>query len=177
VNYWKVILATLVIFGAGVITGALLVNSANNAATTTATPQGPIVPIHVVPPGNAVTSTNAPTEGSNPPNWNRMKKDFLSRYGKQLDLTAEQYQKIETILGDSQKRTKDISDKIAPDLRDEVHKTRVLIQAELNPEQKKKFEELLRPKGKKKEEMHSGKGTNHPPAAVSATSTNNAAPQ
>jgi Spy/CpxP family protein refolding chaperone len=123
VNTWKVILATLVIFGAGVITGALVVNL---SARMTAQPVAPPPPIHV-----QVEKREQ-----------QQQTDLLHRMDKQLELTSEQHGKLEKILKDSQKRTKFVRDQISPQLRAELERVRKEIMAELTPDQQKKFEAL-----------------------------------
>ncbi len=142
-NIWKVILATLVIFGAGVITGGLFVNRMHTAAPVAAAapddsnrhPLSSWIPPQV--------STNNP-----PPVAAGKAKDFVARFGQQLELNTEQRNRIGQILGDSQKRTKEISDSVAPYLREEVRHTRELIRNELTSQQLQKYDEIFRPKKK-----------------------------
>ncbi len=172
-RYWQVIFATLVIFGAGVITGGLLVNNSYHAQVAASAPVSPAT--NPAPPVPNVSSvivppSNTPPDGGG--NANRLKKDFLTRYGQQLQLTPEQDKKIEIILSESQNRTREISAKIAPELHEEVKRTRERIKAELNPEQAKKFDELIKPvKPKKKNDENRTKGTNHPPVKVNGTNS------
>ena len=147
-SIWKVIFATLVIFSAGVITGVLGYNRyaqtvAPAVAPEAASPQSPL---------NNWPLPHAKTEqGTNSPV--KVKVDFVSRFGKQLSLSPEQTSRIEQILADSQKRTKEVSDGIAPLLREEVRHTRELIRSELTPEQAKKYDEVVRPNKKKKDDI------------------------
>lgn len=152
-SIWKVIFATLVIFGAGVVTGVLGYNRfcapalATTAGVEAAAPQSPINPwLHV---GKQAQGTNNPA---------KVKNDFVARFGKQLELTSEQSIRIEQILADSQKRTKEISDGIAPFLREEVRHTRELIRTELTADQSRKYDEMVRPNKQKKKEEMPGKG-------------------
>jgi hypothetical protein len=149
VSIWKVIFATLVIFGAGVITGVLGYNRFYPPAMVSV--QGPEASVPQSPINPWPHVTKGP-QGTNSPV--KVRNDFLTRFGKQLELTPEQSGRIEQILSDSQKRTKEISDGIAPFLREEVRHTRELIRTELTPEQSRKYDEMVRPnKQKKKEEM------------------------
>jgi Spy/CpxP family protein refolding chaperone len=123
VNSWKVIFPTLVIFGAGVVTGALVVNLSTRITQ-------PVV----------VTSPPAPhvVEAQR----QQQQTDLLHRMDKQLLLTGDQHKKLEKVLKDSQKRSKVIRDHVAPQLKEELERVRKEIMAELTPEQQKKFEEL-----------------------------------
>lgn len=143
-SVWKVILATLVIFGAGIITGALFVNRLHQTSPVAAIPEAGTNRHPLNPWETPVINTNAPTRSM------KVKNDFLNRFGQQLELTSEQHARIEQILADSQKRTKEISDSVAPYLREEVRHTRELIRNELTAEQLTKYDEIFRPKAKKK---------------------------
>jgi len=144
VSIWKVILATLVIFGAGVIAGASFINRLHQTAHAAAAGSDASTRHPLNPWETPVINTN------NPPRSVRAKNDFLNRFGQQLEITSEQHARIEQILGDSQKRTKEISDSVAPYLREEVRHTRELIRNELTAEQLVKYDEIFRPKSKKK---------------------------
>jgi hypothetical protein len=125
VNTWKVIFATLVIFGAGIVTGALVVNFSHHFNQ----------PVAVAPATtNAVASRTEVAV--------QQQTDLLHRMDRQLGLTAEQHKKLEKVLKESQRRTKVIRDQISPHLREEVDRVRREFMAELTPEQQKKFEIL-----------------------------------
>lgn len=140
-SVWKVIFATLVIFGAGVITGGLFVNRMHHTAPAPAAADQPAKhPLDVWE--RPQVNTNAA------PHSLKVKNDFITRFGVQLELTTEQRGRIEQILSDSQKRTKEISDSVAPYVREEVRHTRELIRNELTPQQLQKYDEIFRPKKK-----------------------------
>ena len=86
-NSWKVILATLVIFGAGVMTGGLLVNYAVH--TNLVLPAPKPIPVTI--------------QGTNP--WLQRARELLRRMDRELDLTPEQHQRIEKLITDSAERT------------------------------------------------------------------------
>ncbi len=119
-NQWRVILATLVIFCAGVLTGAAVVNiHQKERPKPTASPRGPLPPF----PFNTV-----------------QKRDYLGRLDRQLELTQEQYSAIEEILLQGNERIRTVWEPIAPKMHEEMKKMRERIRAELTPEQLKKFE-------------------------------------
>ncbi|MDX1952498.1 MAG: hypothetical protein SFY81_09950 [Verrucomicrobiota bacterium] len=113
---WKVIIAVAVIFSAGFITG-------NIASRTPATP---------------------PERRDEPPR-NR-EQGFLSKMDKELDLTDEQEKKLNVILKASRQRMDEIWSDVQPRIDTEFKETRLLILAELTPEQQKQFEEKFKPR-------------------------------
>jgi hypothetical protein len=121
VKVWKVILAALVIFAAGVVTGGLTVR------------------LKVQEPAPAA---NAPGLGPL-----RQRGELLDRMQRQLYLSAAQREHIEKILRESHDRMKQIWDSIAPQAQEERRRVNDLIRAELQPEQKKRFEEMLKSRG------------------------------
>lgn len=157
---WKVILATLVIFCSGLVTGTLLVRKV------------PPVETDLPTPSRATAGTNAT------PPWRQQQreqqKDFLKRIDSQLNLTPEQREKVAKIMKASEDRTKLIRDKIAPELKEELKKVREEIRLELTPEQKKKFDASIKSKPKKGEEEHHHhrQMTNAVPAPASSGETN-----
>ena len=120
---WQVILATMVIFGAGVVTGGLFVKHVGHV-------QNP----H--PPANAAPH-NAPAP------WHLQRVEFIRRLEKQLDLSPDQRKRVEDIMRESQERTKPLWEGIGPQLREELKNVREQIRAELTPQQQKKFDEEL----------------------------------
>ena len=128
-NYWKVILATMVIFGAGVITGGLLVRE------TQVTKR----PKQARP---AATNHQATVQNVTPSQMQRL--EFLVRANNELDLTPEQRVRIERVIREGQERTRQLWETIAPDVRKELQLVRERIKAELTPEQRRRFDELLR---------------------------------
>jgi hypothetical protein len=127
VNYWKVILATMVIFGTGVITGGLLVKN-------TATGPGRR-------PAGANKTNQAPVAVS-PQQLLRL--EFLKTVRKDLDLSPEQHERIEKIIHEGQDKSRKLWESVAPDLRKELQSVHEKIRAELSPEQRRRFEQLLK---------------------------------
>ncbi|MDB6018079.1 MAG: hypothetical protein JWR19_2568 [Pedosphaera sp.] len=167
-NAWKVILTTLVIFGAGVFTGGFLVSNA----------------IHVKAKANPSTKIQTSTP------WYAHAKELLHRMEHDLNLSKEQHEHIEKIITDSQDRTRSLWKPIIPQMNQEIQKVNDDIRDQLTPEQRVKFDELLKARPAKKTEKsekaeegsaserrrHSD-GTNAlPPVAAPATSSVPAAP-
>ena len=104
-NTWKVILATLVIFGTGVLTGAL--------ATRFSTPY--MARSHRSGMGGRTF------EGGSP---GGMRLEFLRRIQRDLDLTPEQRERIDGILKQSQERTHKLMEPIVPQMHEELQRAK-----------------------------------------------------
>ncbi len=118
-NPWKFILATVLIYGTGVVTGALL-----------------------------TTLVERPHKAAKPPptlTYNQIQRaEFLVRLDKQLTLSSEQREHIGQILRESNQRTKPYWDPVAAKMKDEVRTVGEKIRAKLTPEQIKKFDAELK---------------------------------
>ena len=143
-NTWKVILAALVIFGAGFVTG----NVANRISQNSKAP---------------ATAPRASSRPGQPPlSLEQLRKvELMGRVQKDLDLTPEQHARIEKIIEDSQERIRDLWDQVAPDIHDEYDDVQKKVCQELTPDQKKTFDDLM------KKQQHNKKpaATNAPPQA------------
>lgn len=117
---WKAILATLVIFAAGLMTGAVIIKKSQASAPRPVSPeiffQGPYY----------------------------IQKHFLGRMKSELALDESQSLKVEKIFADSRERIRILLDIVGPELRTELTAVHQAIQKELTPAQQSKFEELLR---------------------------------
>lgn len=140
-NYWKVILATVVIFGAGVITGGLLVNFVDHSH--------PKNPHHA----QAIAGTHPATNNAAPQRWaeippprlaERLGKQFVQQLNDALQLSPEQREKIGKLIADGQERNHELWTNVAPKMRAVMQEVNQQIRAELSPEQLKAFEELLK---------------------------------
>jgi len=130
VNTWKIIFATIVIFGAGVITGALLSQRARPAKTADAPP--------AARPGSQPQSASA----------GGMRLEFLRRIQGDLNLTEEQRERIDKILKDGQERARRI-------IHDEVHQIKEEFRQALTPAQQAHFDELVRQQQQSREQHRS----------------------
>jgi Spy/CpxP family protein refolding chaperone len=139
-NTWKIILATVVIFAAGVVTGGLLVSHANRASSR---------PIRRLT--NALEAwrprladiIRSGEQGPQPP-LERQRMEFILAVHRELKLTPDQHRRIEKIVHEGQEKTKAILEKVQPELREQWRETREKIRAELTPKQRARFEELLK---------------------------------
>ena len=139
-NTWKAILAALVIFGAGFVTGNVVKRVSDQSKTP---PTGSHNPAR---PGQQTL-----------PLEQLRKVELMGRVQKDLDLTPEQHARIEKIISDAQERIRDLWDQVAPDIHDEYEDVKKKLCEQLTPEQNKRFGELM------KQQQHS-----HPPAATNA---------
>ena len=118
---WKVILATLVIYCAGLVTGALIVRSS---------------------PGKTARETSPPGWVFQGPDF--VQQRFLDRMEQELKLTTEQSKRLAAIFHDARERMKSWWEIVSPEMQTELREVREKIQKELNPEQREKFEKLLK---------------------------------
>jgi hypothetical protein len=125
VNTWKVIIAILVIFGSGLVTGGLLVSQVQRL------------------PGSGDPSVATSNGPSGPAPWQAHRMEFLRRIERHLEITPEQRGRIEAILRESHERTKPIWDGIGPQLQEELMRVRQEIREELTPEQRQQFDEMM----------------------------------
>jgi hypothetical protein len=164
VNTWKAILAALVIFAAGTITGALI--SRKTQSTTNGESR------------QAVSNPAVPGL--------RQRLDFLRRLDKPLKLNDQQRDRIEQILARSQERTKVLWQEVSPRMQTELEQTRDLVRHELTTEQQTKFDEILRMRDQRRpegpnhrdsrRERSRDKDPNAVPKVLSETTTNSIEP-
>jgi hypothetical protein len=125
VNTWKVILATMVIFAAGVLTGGVLtwrLQGSHSEPRQRAT---------------AARSGQAPSPGG-------QRLEFLRRAQRELDLNPQQRERLDKILKESQERIRKLMEPLAPEMHQEIERTKQAFRQELTPDQQKKLDELLK---------------------------------
>ena len=120
VKILKIILATMVIYAAGVLTGALIVRS-----------------------------NKVPSAHEEVPPWvfrgpDFVQQRFLERLKKEVNLTPEQAQRLGVIFRESRDRMNGWWEIIGPEMRAEVKEVKDKIRAQLNAEQWAQFEHLLK---------------------------------
>jgi len=152
VKIWMTILAAVVLFCTGAVSGGLAVKLYEDHHRARA----------------AKASMNSG------PGWNQ-RADLLKRLERHIALTPAQHQEIEQILSESQNRVKAIWSRVAPEAREEYKTTNQRILAQLNEDQKKVFEELIHGRAERKDRTNGGKtgeGTFHTNKAVESVLTN-----
>lgn len=120
VNTWKVVLATVVIFAAGVLTGGLTARLQHRAADN-------------LPP--------------RPEAWMLPRLEFLRRAQRELDLTDDQRRRIEAIFRESHERMRPVWQQAMPEMRAELARVRDQMREVLTPRQRDQFERLLQERG------------------------------
>ena len=137
-----VVLATVVIFAAGVVTGGLLVNRVNKP--------------------HLITSAQ--------PFWGRfeMTRRAVDELDRRGELTLDQRLRIDQIIRDSQELIAEYFSILEPDVQQVFRKMREGIREELTPEQRKRFEEfarkkLNRPGDRRPESFRDSSGPGGPP--------------
>ncbi len=147
-NNWKVIptivLATVLIFGAGVFSGGMLVNYVKSGHPRPGL-RRPVAPVQT----NAVPATNAaPARPLRPPEI--LSTGFLQRLDGELHLSKDEHEAIQKIVGDGQN-----------EMRKVVQDARLEIREVLTADQRQQFDDLM------KRPFHKPLfATNAPPTAV-----------
>ncbi len=134
-NNWKVIFAAVVIFGAGVITGGLLVNYVKQSGSKQASASKPV---SASEPHFTQTNTIHPADFSKirPPEI--LSKQFLQKLNDEMRLSPEQREAVQKIIGESQNQ-----------IRKTIQDARLEIREVLSVEQQKQFDELIKRQYKK----------------------------
>ncbi|TAL01259.1 MAG: hypothetical protein EPO07_08640 [Verrucomicrobia bacterium] len=141
---WKIILATLVIFGAGVVTGGVVVAHSQRVKQrelfwqfrqAVTRPQ----PGNVTAPGERRQQPNA-----NPSFPQQARLELLRRIEREMTLTSGQREKIEAIIREGQERTREIMQPVQPQLQKEMRVTQERIRDILTEEQRARFDELMK---------------------------------
>ena len=144
-NTWRVILATIVIFGTGVVTGDLLVEHMGHVR-------------HARPPHAA----NAGRQPRQPFSPGGLRLDLLRRLQSELGLTPPQKERIDAIIRQGQERTRKIMDPVRPQLQEEVRKVTAAFRDALTPEQQTRFDDLLKQQQHPKETRRPQPAQQHP---------------
>jgi Spy/CpxP family protein refolding chaperone len=146
VNTWKIVFATLVIFIAGIITGASLVRFAQGRGGRMNPRQQP----EIKQPGNPGRPEN-PNHRNDPEFGNQpgqqpglLNRQFVLGLDRQLKLTPEQRDKVEKLMLEGQERIRQMRSKLEPEMRKEMAGVNEQIKALLTPEQREQFERIMK---------------------------------
>ena len=168
-NSWKIILATIVIFGAGVMAGGLLVSHVDRFNRNNHRPPG----AEFRPPGGEhEPGRGMGMEFPRPRQPDLLNTNFVRRLDDALKLTADQRSAIAKIIAEGQDQNHSIWTNNAEQMRKVMQDVRHRVREQLSPDQQKQFDELMR-----RAPQHHGM-TNAPPgwspASVPAAATTNA---
>ncbi len=152
-NSWKVILATLVIFASGVVTGGLLVVYSGRSFVARPQRPGTARPAQTVSPGG-------------------MRLEFLRRMQRDLDLSPDQRERIDKILKESQEHTRKLMEPITPALKEEFQHTKEEFRQVLTTEQRARFDELFKHQQHPQGQRRPAPAGPAPPAPGTNTATN-----
>jgi hypothetical protein len=152
-NVWKIVCATLVIFIAGIVTGAVLVRLGERGPRpwnrpfreTINQPQVPTNP----PPINPIRPNNPNV--NNPGNIAPMNREFVPMLERQLRLTEKQREEVEVIMKATQERIRELRQTIEPDIRKEMQKAQEQIRGVLSTEQRELYQRLMKRQQKRDE--------------------------
>jgi len=164
VNNWKVIFATVVIFGAGVITGGLLVNYVQHSHPKTA--RKPVATSEVHASVTNQVATNQVARAADAPKLRPpeiLSKQFLQRLKDELHLTAEENDAIQKIIAEGQNQ-----------IRKVMQDSRLEIRDVLTTEQQKQFDDLVK-RPNRKAGLNIVNASALTPPATNAPATNAAA--
>ena len=144
----------MVIFGTGVVTGGLLVQHARLGGVRH--PQRASGAVHATQPSPAGV----------------MRIEFLRRMERELDLAPAQREPIDKILKDGQERTKKLMDTVEPRRREEFKRTIEEFRAVLTPEQRSRFDGVVKQQQQRaREQRKAASSREHPQQSPPASNT------
>lgn len=168
-NVWKVACATLVIFVAGIVTGATLVRFAQGPKAWRVQ-QRPVVenrapvPAAVSPNPNPINPGNpAPTPPAPGAQNGLLSREFVQVLERRLQLTRDQRERIGKIMAEGQERVRDLRARIDPELRKELQHAREQIRSVLTPEQRELFEQLMKRPARRTDRAEAERRPHNPP--------------
>lgn len=139
-SIWKIVIATVIIFGTGVVTGGLLVSHVQRLNARQMRRITGALETWRPRPAELLRSVQ-----DNPgPLFDQRRLEFIRVIQRQLNLTPEQRARIEQIVREGQEVTRQITESIRPQLREHWAEVNRKIRAELTPEQRARFDELLK---------------------------------
>lgn len=140
-NPWKPILAAIVIFAAGVLTGGLLVSYVDHVSAKNQ--RAVLRELSRNLTNNPSRDASRPLMAALPGRIPRLSEDFLRKLDAEVKLTEGQRERIKEIIAQGQVRNKEIWERIAPELRHELADAQKRIREILTPEQREVFERLM----------------------------------
>ena len=140
-NSWKIILATIVIFGAGVMTGGLLVSHVDHTNRFNHRPPG----AEFRPPGGEhEPGRGMGMEFPRPRQPDLLNTNFVRRLDDSLKLTPDQRGAIAKIIAEGQDQNHSIWTNNAEQMRKVMQDVHRRLRESLLADQQKQFDELMR---------------------------------
>ena len=140
-NSWKIILATIVIFGAGVMAGGLLVSHVDRGNRFNHRPPG----AEFRPPGlEHEPGRGMGMEFPRPRQPDLLNTNFVKTLDEALKLSADQRSAFEKIIAEGQDQNHSIWTNNAEQMRRVMQDVRHRLHDTLAPNQQKQFDELMR---------------------------------
>jgi hypothetical protein len=149
VNTTRIVLAALMIFAAGVLTGG--VGAGLTGRILRERPRWEVSPARVEPrpmipsalisqaAGSSNQSAGTPVKGPG-----NAQLEAMTRWTRELDLEGDQRERIQVILKGAQVRLRDMWAPMAPRARGEIEAARIEIEALLSPSQRQRWDEVRR---------------------------------
>lgn len=141
-NSWKIILATVVIFGAGVMTGGLLVSHVDRSNRNNHRPPG--FGEFRPPGGDREPGHGMGMEFPRPRQPDMLNTNFVRRLDDALKLTADQRSAIAKIIAEGQDQNHSIWTNNAEQMRKVMQDVHRRLRESLLADQQKQFDELMR---------------------------------
>ena len=91
--------------------------------------------------GGSSTNRRSERAAVRPPGWQRF--EALKRLEDQIQLAPDQKERIRTLVRESEQRIRSDWEPVVPRIQTEIRDLRRQIAAELNPEQRERFDQLL----------------------------------
>jgi len=139
VNTARIVLAALVIFAAGVLTGAVGTGLAGRILRERPGREAAHSPAPPRPEGASNRSAGAT---SKPPGNAQL--EAMARWSRDLDLEPSQRERIESVLKIAQDRLRDLWLPVAPRARGEIEAARLEVEGLLTPDQRRRWDEARR---------------------------------
>ena len=141
-NDWRIVVAALVIFASGVVTGGVTVRLSHSAGA-----RPPVVQTAQVAAGDApkqaVPRPGVPRNGQLLRHEAQL-RDLMQRMNQRLDLSAQQRGRIEDLVAETQQRLQQWFRELNPRTREELRGLHNRIRTELTAEQRVEYDRLTR---------------------------------
>lgn len=136
VNQWRIVVAALVIFGAGALTGAVGTGLASRIARERR--------VVARPQTNGTTAAlNLDRALPKLRNPGAFRLEQLSRLARELNLTQEQLSSLEVLVGSTEAQLREIWKPVLPGAKSEVDDFDRKLQEILSPEQRARLAQML----------------------------------